>query len=178
MPRLHILGASGSGTSTLGAEVARLLSVPHVDADAIFWLPTDPPFEASRPLSDRLVLLRAQLAPAGGWVFSGSAGNWAKSVEPLYTLIVYLSLDRELRMERLRAREKLRYGPRIEPEGDMAATNREFLAWAKAYDTAGLEQRSRASHEKWLATQSAPVLRLDSSEPLDILSRAVISAAR
>jgi adenylate kinase family enzyme len=44
MARIHILGASGSGTTTLGAALADRLGHPHVDADSLFWLPTDPPF--------------------------------------------------------------------------------------------------------------------------------------
>src|SRR5687768_2656108 len=84
MPRIHILGASGSGTTTLGAAVAGVLSVPHLDTDVFFWLPTDPPFTTRRPLPERLALLRERLSPAGGWVLSGSAVGWAKPIEPLY----------------------------------------------------------------------------------------------
>src|SRR5438128_874343 len=42
--RLHILGASGSGTTTLGRALAEGLQCPHFDTDDYFWLPTDPPF--------------------------------------------------------------------------------------------------------------------------------------
>lgn len=176
MPRIHIFGASGSGTTTLGAEMARLLDVPHLDTDAVFWLPTDPPFTAPRPLPDRLALLQERLPPTGDWVLSGSAISWATPLEPLYDLIVYLHLDPATRMDRLRRRERARYGQRIELGGDMAATSAAFLAWAAAYDTAGPEQRSRAAHEAWLAVQVAPVLRLDSLAPAEVLARAVRSA--
>jgi hypothetical protein len=60
----------------------------------------------------------------------------------------------------------------------MAASSAAFLRWAAAYDTAGPEQRSRAAHEAWLASQTAPVLRLDSSEPVARLVAAVQSAIR
>ncbi len=178
MPRLHILGASGSGTTTLGAAVGGRLSLTHLDTDAFYWLPTDPPFTTARPRLERLALLQASLPPAGHWVLSGSAIGWAQPLEPLYALIVYLRLDPAIRMDRLRRREAVRYGRRIDPGGDMAATSAAFLTWAAAYDTAGLEQRSHASHEAWLAAQSAPVLRLDSSEPVDVLAKAVLEAAQ
>jgi thymidylate kinase len=96
----------------------------------------------------------------------------------MYDLIIYLRLDPTLRMERLRQRERIRYGQRIEPGGDMAALNAQFLTWAAAYDTAGREQRSHQAHEEWLAAQAAPVLRLDSSEPVQTLVQAVLSAVR
>ncbi len=178
MPRIHILGASGSGTTTLGGAVAAALRVAHRDTDTFFWLSTDPPFRTPRPLAERLALLSEQLPPPRSWVLSGSAIGWAKPLEPLYDLIVYLRLDPALRMERLRRREQARYGERIAPGGDMAASSAEFLRWAAAYDTAGPEQRSRTAHERWLASQAAPVLRLDSSEPVARLVAAVLPAIR
>ncbi len=115
------------------------------------------------------------LPQAGSWVFSGSAIGWAASLEASYDLIVYLRLDPAIRMDRLRRREQARYGGRIEPGGDMAATNAAFLAWAAAYDTAGAEQRSRVAHEAWLAARTTTILRLDSAEPVDALVSAVLS---
>jgi hypothetical protein len=57
----------------------------------------------------------------------------------------------------------------------MADRNVEFLKWAEAYDVAGPEQRSLFVHEAWLATLKTPVLRLDSSAPLEDLVFAVLS---
>ena len=108
-------------------------------------------------------------------MFSGSAPDWAKPIEPFYDLVVFLRLDPAVRMERLRRRETTRYGKRIEAGGDMAVASSEFLRWAEAYDTAGPEQRSLIGHEAWLATLKAPVLRLDSSNPLEDLVFAVLS---
>ena len=146
MARLHVLGASGAGTTTLGAALAHRLGHPHVDADSLFWLPTDPPFTTRRPRDKRQAML-LRLLP----------------VEPA------------VRMERLRQRETARYGKRLEPGGDMAVASAEFLKWAEAYDTAGPEQRSLISHVTWLATLKAPVLRLDSAVPLKDLVSAVLS---
>jgi adenylate kinase family enzyme len=175
MARLHVLGASGAGTTTLGAALANRLGHPHVDADSLFWLPTDPPFTTKRPRDDRQALLLRLLPAAAQWVFSGSAPEWATPIEPFYDLVVFLRLDPAVRLERLRQREAARYGKRLEAGGDMAAASSEFLRWAEAYDTAGPEQRSLVGHEAWLATLKAPVLRLDSSAPLENLVSAVLS---
>lgn len=176
MPRIHILGASGSGTTTLGAALGAALAIPHSDSDAFYWLQTDPPFTTARPLAARQALLIDQLKPDASWVLSGSATAWAGPIERLYDLIVYLQLEPALRMERLRRREQMRYGARIMEGGDMAAASAAFLRWAAAYDTAGTEQRSRALHEAWLSSQTAPVLRLDTAEALPRLVAAVQSA--
>lgn len=176
MPRIHIFGASGSGVSTLGARIADLLCVPHIDSDRLYWAPTDPPFVAPRPLSERLALLQELTPATGNWVFSGSAIGWAAPIEPFYELIVFLRLDPAIRMDRLRRRELERYGARIEPGGDMAKASAAFFAWAAAYDTAGVDRRSRVVHERWLGSRTAPILSLDSSQPVEALARAVLSA--
>ena len=75
-------------------------------------------------------------------------------------------------------REHARYGRRIEPGGNMVEASAAFLAWAAAYDTAGPEQRSRAAHESWLDVRTVPVLRLNSSKPLETLRAAVLSVVR
>lgn len=176
MARIFILGASGAGKSTLGAAVAASLGVPHLDVDHFFWLRTDPPFTTPRPLIERLALLEHALDAHEAWVLEGSALNWGDPLIPRYDLVVFLTVDPALRMERLRRREAERHGQRIAPGGDMVELNAAFLAWAATYDTAGLEQRSRAGHEAWLAGISAPVLRLDGAAPLETLRLAVEAA--
>src|SRR6266481_617313 len=175
MPRIHILGASGSGTTTLGEALAKHLGLHHADTDTFFWMPADPPYTTRRPPEDRLALLLQQLPTTGHWVLSGSALKWATPLEPFYDLIVFLWLDPAVRMERLRQREFRRYGARVMSGGDMIAASAEFLAWADAYDTAGPVQRSLVAHVAWLTGQTAPLLRLDSSPPVQDLVAAVLS---
>jgi adenylate kinase family enzyme len=175
MSRIHILGASGSGTSTLGSALARRLCVPHADSDRLYWLPTNPPYTTPRPPEDRQDLLLRTLPVDGKWVFSGAATKWAAPLEPHYDLVVFLLLDPAVRMDRLRRREAARFGTRILPGGDMEASNAAFIAWAEAYDTAGSLRRGLVTHEAWLADQPAPVLRLDSVNPVEDLVAAVLA---
>jgi adenylate kinase family enzyme len=177
MARIHIVGASGSGTTSLGLAVAEALGSRHLDTDDFYWMPTDPPFTTPRAVQSRLALLQAQATRNGSWVLSGSALKWGVPVEPLYDLIVFLTIDPRLRMERIRQRESARYGARIEAGGDMATRSWEFLQWAASYDTAGPERRSLAAHEAWLLTQSAPILRLDTSSPVEELVHRVTAHA-
>jgi adenylate kinase family enzyme len=175
MPRIHILGASGSGTSTLGSALARRLRVQHADSDSFYWLPTNPPYTTPRPSEDRQALLLRTLPAAGNWVFSGAAIKWTAPLEPYCDLVVFLQLDPAMRMARLRQREAARFGSRILPGGDMAAIHAEFIAWAETYDTAGSLRHGLVTHEAWLADQPAPVLRLGSEAPVEDLVAAILS---
>jgi adenylate kinase family enzyme len=58
---IHILGASGSGTTTLGRVLAKRLQCPHFDADDYFWLPTDLPYTHQRERTERQQLLMDDL---------------------------------------------------------------------------------------------------------------------
>lgn len=163
MRRIVVTGASGSGTTTLGAALAARLACAHFDADDAFWVRTDPPFTTKRALGERDAMVRARLGARAQWVLSGSVVGWpwpdpARDID----LAVLLVLPAALRMARLRAREVQRYGAAaLAPGGAMHGGHTEFLAWAERYDTAGTEQRSRVTHEAWLATCACPVLRIE-----------------
>ncbi|MDJ0973997.1 MAG: AAA family ATPase [Planctomycetota bacterium] len=160
--RIHITGASGTGTSTLGRDLAQALELPHHDADTFFWEPTEPPFQQKRELAARDHLVADALSPDGAWILSGSIVRWAVPELAWFDLVVFLTVPAEVRLARLRARELERFGPeRLGPGGDMHTTHLEFMAWAERYDTAGVEQRSLAVHEAWLGEVPCPVLRVD-----------------
>ena len=164
--RVHIVGASGSGTTTLGRALAGRLGCAHLDTDDFFWLPSDPPFHHVREREARQALLGEALAREPGWVLSGSLCGWGDGVIPLFDLVVFLWIPPEIRMARLRERERARYGAAIEPGGPQHESSRAFLEWAAGYDGA-LEppHRCRRLHEEWLAALPCPVVRFLDTAP-------------
>lgn len=54
----------------------------------------------------------------------------------------------DIRINRLRAWEREALGSRIDSDGVMYQNYIEFLEWAKAYDTGGLDMRSKVKHEE------------------------------
>jgi adenylate kinase family enzyme len=164
MERIHITGASGSGTTTLGRALAGELGWRHLDSDDFFWLASEPPFQEKREAGSRAAMLRAELADTPRWVLSGSVMGWTGLATPDFDLVIFLNLPAALRMARLEAREIERYGADVlAPGSDRYAESQEFLAWAAAYDDAETVGRNRAAHERWLADLACPVLRLDST---------------
>ena len=162
--RLHILGASGSGTTTLGRSFADHVQCSHFDIDNYFWIDTDPPFTDQREPTVRQQLLMNDLRAHESWVVSGSLCGWGDVAIALFELVVYLWIPPEIRMERLRQREMERYGERIIPGGDLYEKSQAFLDWAASYDDGGLEMRSRWLHEQWLSTLSCPIVRLEGEQ--------------
>lgn len=164
--RVHITGASGSGTTTLGAALAEALSLTHLDADDYYWLPTQPPYQTKRAMAGRHDLLAADLATAPRVVLSGSVMGWGTAIEDAFDLVVFLYLPASVRLPRLRERELAKLGH----------VDEAFITWAAEYDDGPSEGRSLRRHLDWLAARRCPVLRLDADESVPARVGHVIAA--
>lgn len=172
--RIHIFGASGSGTSTLGRALAVELNIPHLDTDAYYWKLTDPPFTYKREPAERLRRIYCDIEGEMSWVLSGSLCGWGDPLIPHFTVAVFLFLEPAERMQRLAVRECSRYGDRILPSGDLCTAHLEFMDWARSYDSAQTPTRSLDLHERWMNELPCPLIKLDSSRPVEELVREVV----
>ncbi|MCD9195202.1 AAA family ATPase [Streptomyces albireticuli] len=170
--RLLVTGPSGAGSTTLGRALATLWAVPHADVDDYLWLPTAPPYTHKRPVEERLALMHALFVPRAAWVLSGSLRGWGDGVIARADGVVFLTIDADTRMDRLKRREYVRYGDSIENGGAHETAHHDFMRWARGYEDTEVPGR-RTKDEHWLARLTCPVLRLDSTRPLDLLVKTV-----
>ncbi|WP_010458476.1 hypothetical protein [Acidovorax radicis] len=166
MLRIHITGASGSGTSTLAAALAAVLGGVHLESDDYYWLPTSPPFTTKRDRSERLSLLLNDLRASNVAVLAGSVAEWGRDLEDCFDLIVFLCLDTPTRVARLQRRETERFGH----------VNPAFLEWAAQYDEGLLPGRSLARQRAWLGARSCPVIELRSDASVEELVTTMVQA--
>lgn len=160
--RIHVFGASGTGTTTLGRLLGENLRVPHFDTDDFFWAPSEIPYTLVRERKKREALLRSALESSPSWVLSGSVCDWGDFAIPMFTLVVFLYVPHEARMERLRRRELERFGEEaLAPGGYFHEEHLEFIEWAKGYDTGGPDMRSLVMHEEWMKRLPCEVLRFE-----------------
>jgi adenylate kinase family enzyme len=168
--RIHIMGASGAGVTSLGRALADALALPHHDTDDYFWQPTIPPFQNQREVADRLRLMQEVFLPRADWVLSGSLDGWGNAIVANFDLVVFLTTPTQLRLQRLRDREARHFGAdAVTPGGWRNRETEEFVEWASHYDAGDREGRSLAKHLAWLAALPCPVLQLDGSRPLQEL---------
>lgn len=162
--RILITGASGSGTTTLGHALALHLGAGFFDADDYYWLPTHPPFQAKEDPAIRLARMLKDLSKHPVAVLAGSVMRWGADLEDSFSLVVFLTVPADLRVERLRHREMQRFG-RADPQ---------FLKWAAQYDAGELEGRSLSKHREWLSRRRCTVLHIDGDvSTTDRLARVV-----
>lgn len=175
---IHIFGASGSGTSTLGRKISSELGYKFMDTDDYFWLPTNPMYTIKRDVEQRLDMMIKDIECAENAVISGSLVDWGDVLIPYFTLAVRLETATDIRIKRLREREKKNFGSRIEFGGDMYENHRDFIQWAMSYDTGGLDIRSKAKHNEWQKLLKCKLIELNGENDLhlnfDIVKKVLI----
>jgi adenylate kinase family enzyme len=173
--RIYITGASCAGVTTLGQHLATLLGARHVDVDDAYWMPTNPPFTTKRPVPERVTLIQQTLGD-DDWVLTGSCMVWGDALLEHVDLTVFVVTPTPIRLGRLAAREKERFGDRIAVGGDMHAIHVAFREWASQYDDPNFSGRNRAWHEAWLSAQTSAVLRVDGTDTTEKMAADVLQA--
>jgi adenylate kinase family enzyme len=127
--RVNVVGTSGSGKSTVGAELARRLGVPFVEIDALAWLPG---WEPRDP--DALREAVAQTVAGDAWVVDGNYGLTRDLVWARADTVVWLDLPLSLVIWRVTARTVRRAARRevlwgTNHESVRAAFSRGSIVW-------------------------------------------------
>ncbi len=172
---IHILGASGSGTTTLGEALSGTLQYTHFDSDNYYWKTK---FTEPRLREERVQNLSCDLHQADRWILSGAVIDWGNPLIPLFDLVIFISVPNELRMKRLEERERLRYDSAIDQDGSKHKEFIEFMEWANCYETGGMDVRSRTQQRQWLQKLSCRVIELDAEKPVDELIEAALLVLR
>lgn len=76
--RIHIIGAPGSGKTTLAKKLATALACPLTELDDIFWMNESGTYGLKRPESERMTKLSACIAPPS-WIMEGIYYKWLSS---------------------------------------------------------------------------------------------------
>jgi adenylate kinase family enzyme len=165
LERVHIFGAAGCGSSTLGRALAQRLGCQHLDIDDIYWRPTTPPYQARRTVADRLRSLEEAVQWTHHWVLSGSVVGWGEPLVPSFDLVVFLYVPTDVRLARLKKRERERFGTALDPGGPMHVQHQAFLRWAEGYDNGMSGGRTLETDANWLAHLSCPVVPMAGEYP-------------
>ena len=138
-----------------------------MDTDKYFWESTNPPYTTKRNISDRITLMRNDIAKYDKIVISGSLVDWGDELIPLFTLAIRVETDTLIRIDRLKKREREHFGNRIDIGGDMYENHRKFIDWAASYDDGGLDMRSKAKHDAWQKQLHCQLILVDGSLPVE-----------
>jgi shikimate kinase len=148
-----LLGANGSGKSSLGRELARVLNFAHFDVEDYWFYESDIPYTAIRPQKERNEMLLSDMKKQGSFVVSGDISGWDDEFLTMFDFAVFLTAPIEIRMKRIEDREYARWGDRVRECGDMYESQKKFREFAATRDVGLLEHRA--------FRYSCPILRVD-----------------
>ena len=175
--RIHVVGTSGSGKTTVARALAAAIGVPHVELDALHFREN----WVERPDADMLADVTA-LAAQPGWVVDGNYGRVGVRdvLWPRADTIVWLDLPRSTVMRQMIARtagrwwsqDPLWHGNRESLRMVLSFSDRSIVWWAWS-----THAPNRANYERLLADPPCRVVRLRSRRAVrDFLERAASEA--
>ncbi len=159
--KIHIMGASCAGSTTLGNALAKRLGYTYLDTDAYYFVPTEIPFSVKREPTERIAMMKADFEANDNVIIGGSLVSWGDEWFTNFDLVVFLYIPHDIRMARLHAREVERYGDKIFTDPYRAVQYQQFTAWAKGYDDNSTNGRNLGVHLDWLSKVNCPVLKID-----------------
>ncbi|GGH77935.1 adenylate kinase family enzyme [Pullulanibacillus pueri] len=176
--KIQIIGGSGTGKSTLAKFISGKEKIQWIDTDRYLW--KDDTFTENHPVEKRMELYQRDMRASPCYVASGSVFSWYPKGFSDRDLLVFLTLDEAVRMERLRKREIERYGHHTMWLDANGHYTNDFIEWCKTYLTEKdpsasgtyAEQTYQIEHSK------SPVLQLDSSKHVEELYTEILRQLR
>ncbi|MGG1574736.1 AAA family ATPase [Fictibacillus sp. NRS-1165] len=167
--KIQIIGGSGTGKSTLAKYISENESIKWIDTDHYLW--KDDFFSENHPIEKRIEMYQSDMKTNKNYVASGSIFSWCPDGFSNRDLLVFLSLDDIVRMERLRRREMERIPLNQMWLDENGEYTNDFLQWCKTYLSE--EDKSMAGtyaeQSYQMAISQSPFLTLYSSRPLEEL---------
>ena len=170
---INIFGSSGSGSTTLAKEIAQNFDYKFIDVDDYLWKKTDPPFTERNSNHLACELIKKELDNHKPAVISGSLVGIADEIKEDIDLFLYINLDKDIRLQRIKKREEERLGKRIKPGGDLYNQHLSFLQWVSEYEDNPETQRSRRQHLLWLDDVDKTVLKITDELTIEELIKLV-----
>ncbi|MEK3889502.1 AAA family ATPase [Bacillus sp. FSL K6-3431] len=173
--KIHIIGGSGTGKSTLAKFISEKEHIKWIDTDNYLW--KDDFFTENNPLEKRKELYQNDMESCSSYVASGSIFSWCPEGFSNRDHLVFLFLDEFIRMDRLRNREIERIGISEMWMDENGKYTNEFLDWCKTYLTEEDENMAGTYAEQvyQMALSKSPVLKLDSSRTVEELYAEILS---
>jgi len=100
-------------------------------------------------------------------IVSGSLVSWGNYWQTAFNLVVFVTLDKEIRLQRLQQREVERYGDKLQTDAKVKETSQAFLDWATRYDDFKFTGRSVKIHRDWLTSLSCEIIEVNSENAVE-----------
>ncbi len=174
---IHIMGASGSGTSTIGEFLGKELDFEIIESDFYKWKQTIPEFQEMRPIEESNRLLLEKIKESKNLVITGSLHSNPITFKYI-NLIVYLKCPTRVRIKRIKSRDVLKGRNSLEADDKVKENFLKFLDNAKNYNKIGMDMRSKASQKWVISSCNVPVINIRTNKSMDKVHSQVLKKVR
>ena len=113
MSKIIICGLNGSGKTTLGTELAKKIGYVHKDIEMYYFSTSnDNKYSQARSKDDVVKDLEDDFNKYENIVFTACKGDYGR-LDDLYDLAIYIRLDRNTRISRIKERSFKQFGNRV-----------------------------------------------------------------
>ena len=152
------VGLNGAGKSTLAKYVGKKLEFDVLEVED-FWFETPCDYQNPRksPEVSQLMLDTIEQS-SNGFIIAGNISNLSKKIEAYLSLVVYVDVAKEVRVQRVIQREKNRYGF-LEKGTDLYNERQDFLTFVQA--------RTPDTIFSWIERTNIPMLKIDGTNTFE-----------
>ena len=138
MSRIVICGLNGSGKTTLGKQLASVINYKHMDIEDYFFCNGIEEYKYDNPLTKEEVTkeIEKDFKKYDNIIFTACTGDYG-DLSDKYDLAIFIRVDKETRLERVKERSYKQFGDRILKNGDLYERENRFFN--KIYDKSELE---------------------------------------
>lgn len=127
MSKIMICGLNGSGKTTLGKSLAMVLNYRHLDVED-YYFPNEDNYKYKTALTTEKVTKKIEedFNKYNNIVFTACKGDYG-NISSKYDVVIYIHLDRETRLKRVKQRSYNQFGSRIFKNGDLFEKESKFF---------------------------------------------------
>lgn len=127
MSKIMICGLNGSGKTTLGRELAKVINYIHKDIeDYYFANNNDYKYISSLTKEDVTKKLENDFNKYNNIIFTSCKGDYG-NLSDKYDFVIFIHLDKETRLKRVKLRSYKQFGNRIFENGDLFEKENQFF---------------------------------------------------
>ena len=153
-----LVGLNGSGKSTLAKYAGKKLGFDVLEVED-YWFEKQHDYRNPRTSSETSQLMMDAIAQStNGFIIGGNISSLSKKLVLKLSLIVYVDVEKELRIQRVIQRDKERYGS-LEKGTSLYNERQDFLNF--------VQSRTPDVIFSWMERINIPVIKIDGKATLE-----------
>lgn len=127
MSRIMICGLNGSGKTTLGKELSKKTDFLHKDVEEYYFNnDTDYKYSSSAAKEEVIQKIEKDINECDNIIFTSCTGDYG-NLSDVYDFVIFIRLDKETRLKRVKQRSYKQFGDRILENGDLFERENQFF---------------------------------------------------